>query len=186
LTRASIKGIAFFKDGLPDLVARGQVYAGCVHLPATRRSGNDEVGNMLSNSRMVRIEWGDCDPAGIIFYPRYFAMFDHSTTMLITAASGVSKAELFKKYDFGGYPLVQTQAKFIQPTRFGDDVIIQSTFTRVGRSSFEIRHQIRKNNQICVEGLETRAWVKRDPADKDKIKSHPLPEELAAGFKAEL
>ena len=113
-------------------------------------------------------------------------MFDHSTTMLITAASGVSKAELFKKYEFGGYPLVQTQAKFVQPTRFGDDVIIQSTFTRVGRSSFEIRHQIRKNNHICVDGLETRAWVKRDPVDKDKIKSHPLPEELAARFKAEL
>ena len=65
-------------------------------------------------------------------------------------------------------------------------MIIQSTFTRVGRSSFEIRNQIRKNNQICVEGLETRAWVKRDPADKDKIRSHPLPEELAARFKAEL
>ena len=27
---------------------------------------------MLTNIRTVRIEWGDCDPAGIIFYPRYF------------------------------------------------------------------------------------------------------------------
>ena len=141
---------------------------------------------MLSNSRSVRIEWGDCDPAGIIFYPRYFAMFDHSTTMLITAASGVSKAELLKKFDFGGYPIVATQAKFLMPTRFGDDVVIQSTFTRVGRSSFEIRHQIRKNSQIAVEGLETRAWVKRDPGDHSRIKSHPLPEELAARFRAEI
>jgi 4-hydroxybenzoyl-CoA thioesterase len=140
---------------------------------------------MLSNSRMVRIEWGDCDPAGIIFYPRYFAMFDHSTTMLITAASGVSKAELLKRYDFDGYPLVQTQSKFISPTTFGDDVVIQSTFTKVGRSSFEIRHQIRKNDRPCVEGLETRAWVKRDEADKSRIKSHPLPEELAARFRGE-
>ena len=100
-------------------------------------------------------------------------MFDHSVTMLITAASGVSKAELFKKYDFDGYPLVATQAKFIIPTRFGDDVIIQSTFTRVGRSSFEIKHQIRKNNQIAVEGQETRAWVKRDPdrQDEDQVAS---------------
>jgi hypothetical protein len=39
---------------------------------------------------------------------------------------------------------------------------------------------------MCVEGLETRAWVKRDEADKNKIKSHPLPEELAARFRAEL
>ena len=140
---------------------------------------------MLSNSRTVRIEWGDCDPAGIIFYPRYFAMFDHSTTMLISAASGVNKAELVKKYDFGGYPVVQTQAKFISPTRFGDDVIIQSTFSRVGRSSFEIRHQVRRNSQVCAEGVETRAWVKRDEIDKNKIRSHPLPEELAARFRGE-
>ena len=34
---------------------------------------------MLVNRRIVRIEWGDCDPAGIVFYPRYFAMFDAST-----------------------------------------------------------------------------------------------------------
>ena len=34
---------------------------------------------MFSNRRTVRIEWGDCDAAGIVFYPRYFAMFDAST-----------------------------------------------------------------------------------------------------------
>ena len=27
---------------------------------------------MLINRRTIRIEWGDCDPAGIVFYPRYF------------------------------------------------------------------------------------------------------------------
>lgn len=30
---------------------------------------------MYVNRRRVTIEWGDCDPAGIVFYPRYFAMF---------------------------------------------------------------------------------------------------------------
>jgi len=140
---------------------------------------------MLSNSRSLRIEWGDCDPAGIIFYPRYFAMFDHSTSMLIEAASGVTKPELFKKYDFAGYPVVTTQGKFITPTRFGDDVEIHSAFTRVGRSSFEIRHQVIKAGMIAAEGLETRAWVKRDPDDKSKIRSHPIPEDLAARFRGE-
>ena len=139
---------------------------------------------MLSNSRSVRIEWGDCDPAGIIFYPRYFAMFDHSTTMLISAASGVSKAELLQTYEFDGHPLVDTQAKFLTPSRFGDDVIIQSAFARVGRSSFDIRHQIRRNGLVCVEALEVRAWVKRD--EHRRIKSHPVPEELAARFRGEL
>lgn len=141
---------------------------------------------MLSNTRSVRIEWGDCDPAGIIFYPRYFAMFDHSTTMLISAASGVSKLELLRLYDFAGYPLVGTQAKFLLPTRFGDDVDIVSSFNRVGRSSFEIRHRIMKADRLVVEGIETRAWVERDPADRSKLRSRPLPEDLAARFRGEV
>jgi len=43
---------------------------------------------MFMNRRTVRIEWGDCDPAGIVFYPRYMAMFDHSTVLLLEAALG--------------------------------------------------------------------------------------------------
>jgi len=141
---------------------------------------------MLSYSRSLRIEWGDCDPAGIIFYPRYFAMFDHNTTMLISEASGVNKSQLFKRYpDFAGYPVLSTQAKFMMPTTFGDDVEITSTFSRVGRSSFEIRHVLTKGGKVAVEGVESRAWVTRDPNDKTKIKSHPLPEELAAKFRGE-
>ena len=97
------------EGGDPELLAMGPRFRG------GERIKGSGLQTMLSNSRSVRIEWGDCDPAGIIFYPRYFAMFDHSVTMLITAASGVSKAELLKRYDFDGYPLVATQAKFITP-----------------------------------------------------------------------
>ena len=50
---------------------------------------------MLTNRRTVRIEWGDCDPAGIVFYPRYFAMFDHSTVLLIERALGMNKRRLY-------------------------------------------------------------------------------------------
>ena len=46
---------------------------------------------MLTNTRTVRIEWGDCDPAGIVFYPRFFAMFDTSTTALFERALGMTK-----------------------------------------------------------------------------------------------
>jgi 4-hydroxybenzoyl-CoA thioesterase len=139
---------------------------------------------MLKNSRSLRIEWGDCDPAGIVFYPRYFAMFDHSTTTLITAASGLSKYELFQTYDFGGYPMVDTRARFMIPCRFGDDVTIESAFTKIGRSSFEIEHKMFKKGELCLEGFEIRVWVGRDPDDPSKIKSKPIPDELAAKFKA--
>jgi 4-hydroxybenzoyl-CoA thioesterase len=139
---------------------------------------------MLKNSRSFRIEWGDCDPAGIVFYPRYFAMFDHSTTMLISAASGLTKYELLKKYQMAGYPMVDTRARFMVPTRFGDDVTIESAFTKVGKSSFDINHKLMKNGDLALEGFETRVWVGRDPQDPSKIKSKPIPDDLAAKFKS--
>src|SRR5215467_5512168 len=91
---------------------------------------------MFSNRRTVRIEWGDCDPAGIVFYPRYFAMFDHSTVLLVEAALGMSKHALYTAYTFDGYPVVETRARFLVPTRYGDDVVIDTGLTGIGRSSF--------------------------------------------------
>jgi 4-hydroxybenzoyl-CoA thioesterase len=140
---------------------------------------------MLKNSRSFRIEWGDCDPAGIVFYPRYFAMFDHSTTMLISLASGLNKYDLLKAYNASGYPMVDTRAKFMIPTRFGDDVTIESAFTKIGRSSFDVEHRLLKGDKLCLEGVETRVWVGRDPADPSKIRSAPIPEDLAAKFRGD-
>jgi 4-hydroxybenzoyl-CoA thioesterase len=139
---------------------------------------------MLKNSRALRIEWGDCDPAGIVFYPRFFAMFDHSTTTLITAATGLNKYELFQTYDFAGYPMVDTRARFMIPCRFGDDVTIESAFAKIGRSSFEIEHRLFKKGELCLEGFETRVWVGHDPQDPTRIKSKPIPDDLAAKFRA--
>ena len=139
---------------------------------------------MLKNSRSLRIEWGDCDPAGIVFYPRYFAMFDHSTSMLITAATGLTKYQLLQKYDFAGYPMVDTRARFFIPTRFGDDVVIESAFSKLGTSSFEVGHRLTKNGELAVECSGTRVWVGRDPHGAAKIKAKPIPDDLIARFKA--
>jgi len=56
--------------------------------------------HMLTNTRTTRIEWGDCDPAGIIFYVRYYEIFDVSTAMLIERALGMKKIEYLKAYEF--------------------------------------------------------------------------------------
>jgi 4-hydroxybenzoyl-CoA thioesterase len=136
---------------------------------------------MISNSRQVRIEWGDCDPAGIIFYPRYFEIFDASTTALFERALGLTKFEMFKALPFGGFPLVRTQARFLKVTRFGDDVVVDSRI-EFGRSSFEVEHRLSLNGEICAECTETRVWVVRD-ADGG-IKSQPVPQEVLAKFGA--
>ena len=139
---------------------------------------------MLTNRRDVRIVWGDCDPAGIVFYPRYFEMFDTSTTALFERALGMTKFQFVKAYHSVGYPMVDTRARFLLPTRYGDDVVIETTITEIRRSSFDIRHRLMKDGELAVEGFETRVWVERDPADPDKIKAKPLPPEMVAKLSA--
>jgi 4-hydroxybenzoyl-CoA thioesterase len=137
---------------------------------------------MLSNVHRTRIEWGDCDPAGIIFYARYFEIFDTSTTVLIERALGMKKIEYLKAYDFLGHPLVETRAKFRLPTRFGDEVAVETVLTACGRSSFAIEHRLTHAGALAVEGSETRVWVVRDPGDPKRMKAQAIPPEVVARF----
>jgi 4-hydroxybenzoyl-CoA thioesterase len=135
---------------------------------------------MLTNTRTLRIEWGDCDPAGIIFYPRYFAIFDTSTTMLIERAAGMKKIDYLKAYAIAGHPVVETRAKFRLPTRFGDEVSIESRVAACGRTSFKVEHRLTLAGTLAAEGFETRVWAGRDPTDPQKIRSQPIPAEVVA------
>jgi 4-hydroxybenzoyl-CoA thioesterase len=135
---------------------------------------------MFSNTRTTRIEWGDCDPAGIIFYPRYFEIFDVSTTMLLERAIGMKKIEYLKAFDFLGHPVVETRAKFRLPTRFGDDVSVETAIVACGRSSFKLEHRLSHAGVLAAEGSETRVWAGRDPTDPQRIRSQPIPAAVVA------
>ena len=139
---------------------------------------------MPSNTRAVRIEWGDCDPAGIVFYPRYFAMFDHSTTLLIERVLGMSKHQLYETYEFAGYPVVEMRSRFLAPSQFGDDVVIETSLTAVRRSSFDLTHRLSRDGALAVEGFETRVWAVHDPARPGRFKAEPIPPELVARLTA--
>ena len=135
---------------------------------------------MLTNSVTRRVEWGDCDPAGIVFNPNFFRWFDHSTAMLYEAA-GWPKQEMLAHFGAAGCPLVDTRAQFRAPCRYGEDVTITSEIAEVRTSSFDIRHVLRKGETVCVEGAETRVWTVHDP-ETGKLRSAPLPEELVVRF----
>ncbi len=139
---------------------------------------------MLIYKRPLRITWGDCDPAGIVYYPRYFEMFDESTTEMFEHALGMTKYKFLEAYNFAGYPMVDTRAKFSIPNRFGDDVVIETTIAEFRKSSFDIQHKLMKEGQLSVECTETRVWVARDPADSSRIKSAPIPQAVIERFKA--
>src|SRR3974377_864201 len=135
---------------------------------------------MFTSTRKTRIEWGDCDPAGIIFFARYFDMFDVSTTVLIERALGMKKIEYLKAYKFSGHPLVETRARFLLPPPFGGAVPSETAVVGCGRSSFKIEHRLTHDGALAVEGFETRVWVGRDPADPRRIKSPPIPPQILA------
>lgn len=129
---------------------------------------------MLVNRRKLMIEWGDCDPAGIVFYPRYFAFFDASTAQLF-AAAGFKKQELFKRFDAIGFPMVDTRATFRLPSKYGDEVEIESTVTSFRNSSFDVYHRLLKDGELAIECFETRVWAGQDPDNPERLKSRPVP-----------
>jgi 4-hydroxybenzoyl-CoA thioesterase len=112
-------------------------------------------------------------------------MFDASTTALFQRALGMTKIQFLKKYGALGYPMVETRASFTLPTRYGDEVSIETAVTEFRRSSFDVHHRLLKDGKLAVEGFETRVWVARDKHDADKIKAQPIPEDIVARFEAQ-
>jgi 4-hydroxybenzoyl-CoA thioesterase len=137
---------------------------------------------MLSNTRLIRVQWGDCDPAGIVFYPRYFEWFDAGTILLFEKATGLTKIRMLEKYDGAGLALIEASAKFAVPSQYGDDIEIESSIKEFGRSSFAVQHRGRKGRALALEGFERRVWTARDPADRNRLRSAPIPAEVLAAF----
>jgi 4-hydroxybenzoyl-CoA thioesterase len=135
---------------------------------------------MLVNTHQVTVEWGHCDPAGIVYFPNYFTYFDASTNALFLRALGCNKYEMLKRYGIIGIPLVDVGARFIVPSTFGDVVTIESSVAEVRRSSFRMLHRLLKGDTLAVEGTETRVWAGRDPGNPDKLKGMPIPAEVVA------
>ena len=134
---------------------------------------------MFSHRRTVRIEWGDCDAAGIVFYPRYFAFFDASTHHLLEAA-GWMKQSLRTEFDMIGIPMVDTRAKFYLPSSFGDDIVIETRVAAIRNSSFDVEHRVFRpepqGEALAIEAFETRVWSGPHPDDPKRLKAKKIPD----------
>ena len=76
--------------------------------------------------RQLTIEWGQCDPAGIVFNSRFFEIFDTNTWKMFEAALGVKPHELAGDFGIMGIPLVDASANFLKPVKFGDAIEMAS------------------------------------------------------------
>ncbi len=136
---------------------------------------------MLINRRELRIEWGQCDPAGIVFYPQYLIIFDTCTGWLFER-TGLKPLAMRRKYGIVGLPIVDVGARFLMPCRFDDEIVVESGVGEWGRSSFTVRHRILKSNALAVEGFEKRVWAAPHPQQGDGIKAQQIPAEVIAAL----
>jgi 4-hydroxybenzoyl-CoA thioesterase len=132
--------------------------------------------------RELTVEWGQCDPAGIMFNSRFFEMFDTSTWLLFEAALGVRPPDLRSHFGIIGIALVDARANFLKPAKFGDTIEIASRVSEFRRSSFDVEHRIMIGGELAVEGSESRVWAVRRTEDPEKISAAAIPPEVIARF----
>ena len=129
----------------------------------------------------VRVRWGDCDPAGIAFFPRFFEWMDLASHAL-AREMGVSRDDMLPP-KLLGMPLVTAQAEFLAPARLEDTLEIRAWVTRIGRTSLGIRHEIvRVDDQfLLARGREDRVHVGRDEAGG--LRPRQLTQEMRAALR---
>ena len=136
---------------------------------------------MLTNRRTLRVEWGQCDPAGIVFYPQYLIIFDSSTGWLFER-TGLTPSRMRQRYNLVGMPIVEVGVRFMKPCHFDDDIVVETEVSEWGRSSFTVRHRILKAGALALDGFEKRVWAAPHPEQPGAIKAQAVPAEIIASL----
>src|SRR5580700_939469 len=68
----------------------------------------------LTFRRQIIVEWGHCDPAGMVFNSRFFEFFDETAWLLFQHALGVAPAKITETFGVT-MPLVDARGRFVLP-----------------------------------------------------------------------
>src|SRR5579875_511138 len=105
------------------------------------------VKSMFISRRRIRVDWGHCDPAGIVFYPNYFRWFDACTTALFENA-GIAMPTLYRDHGLKGFPLLDARASFSGSSAFGDDLDCESSVSEWNAKTFTVHHRFRRDGTL--------------------------------------
>ncbi len=125
-----------------------------------------------------KIEWGDCDSAGIVYYPNYFRWMDQAFHEL-ALAEGFNQRRLLDEYGLLGTPLVGAGGDFTSPASYGDIMDIYAWFTHLGRSSMRLGYRLEVDGRVIVEGHEKRVFGKGGAAGLQTVE---IPPDLRPGI----
>jgi 4-hydroxybenzoyl-CoA thioesterase len=146
---------------------------------------NGNLGSYLSVR--VQVGWGDCDPAGIVFYPRFYAWMDTVSHVLAREMGIARESMLPPGSDLLGFPVVGTQAQYVSPARMDDLLEVRAWVARVGRTSLSLRHEILRieadgSETPIVRGREDRVFIVQGPAGLHARELTPRMREALARF----
>ncbi len=125
--------------------------------------------------RQVRVRFGDCDPAGIVFYPRYFEMFNNLVEDWHREALQFSFTEIVTTRSWG-LPTVHLEADFVAPTRFGEVLSASLSVRDIGTTSVSLDILLQgPDGADRVRGKVVLVWI-----DRRVTQSIPIPDEVRA------
>lgn len=116
-----------------------------------------------------------CDPAGIVFYPRYFEMVNDATEAMFSDALGAPWEELQQT---GNVPTARIEAQFTAPSRFGDPLVIEIEITHLGRSSLGLSFRCLTGTDLRFAASSTIVYIGLDG------KSAPWPDPIRTAITA--
>lgn len=137
-----------------------------------------DLDQPISFRTAFTVEWGDCDPARIVFYPNYFTWFDTTFQHWLRVA-GLSQAVLTERYGVVGTPILEAHAKFLVASTDGDRLEAECRIEKFGPKRFRIDYRLTRDRVTLVEGFEVRAWVAKVG---DRLRSLPIPTEFATAL----
>ncbi len=108
------------------------------------------------------VSFGDCDPAGIVFYPHVYAWFDRTFHDWLRPYGG--HEEVCRRLSAVGLGLMEASARFRRPMRDGDVLAIALAIEKWGARTLHLAYEVRIGEQIAVAGVEVRGLFRREGA----------------------
>ena len=128
----------------------------------------------------VKVQFGDCDPAGIVFYPNFSKWMDASSLHFFMECGVPPWRELVKTTGIIGNPLLEINTKFMRPATYGETLQIHTSIEEWRDKVFVQRHVVKRGDDLLCEGTEVRAFVIHPPVAPDRIKAIPVPADIKA------
>ena len=131
---------------------------------------------MKTNTVDRKIMWGDLDPLGIVFYPRFYEWIDASGHLFFESI-GLPIGEMWRrrKVLFG---LAETSCRYQRPGRYHQDIRIATQLTEVGEKTVVLKHVIsdRSTGTPLVAGFEKRICL--DVSDPESFRAIDIPPDI--------